>query len=92
MFRGRGGPNVQTEFTTIISYMTRNMRNDTENYLIPLRAGIYRYEPGVEGVFTWVNKADAEMSGYESPEEMIGTKVNDIYADTDDRRRPAFAG
>jgi PAS domain S-box-containing protein len=51
-----------------------------------LKEGVYRCEPGVEGVFTWVNQAGAEIFGYESPEEMIGTKVNDIYVDTDDRK------
>ncbi len=52
-----------------------------------IRAGIYQCEPGVEGEFTWVNKAAAVMFGYESPEEMIGTKVKDIYVDQDDRKR-----
>jgi PAS domain S-box-containing protein len=52
-----------------------------------LKVGIYQCEPGVEGAFTWVNKAGAEIFGYESPEEMIGTKVNEIYVDTDDRKR-----
>ena len=52
-----------------------------------LRAGIYQCEPGIEGKFTWVNKAAAVMFGYESPEEMIGTKVKDIYVDQDDRKR-----
>ena len=52
-----------------------------------LKEGIYQCEPGVEGVFTWVNQAGAEMFGYESPEEMIGTKVKDIYVDPDDRRK-----
>ncbi len=52
-----------------------------------LRAGIYQCEPGVEGKFTWVNKAAVEMFGYESPEDMIGTKVKDIYVDQDDRKR-----
>jgi PAS domain S-box-containing protein len=52
-----------------------------------LRAGIYQCEPGVEGEFTWVNKACAEMFGHASPEEMIGTKVRDIYVDQADRKR-----
>jgi PAS domain S-box-containing protein len=51
-----------------------------------LKEGVYRCEPGVEGVFTWANQACAEMFGYESPEEIVGTKVNDIYADADDRK------
>ena len=51
-----------------------------------LKEGVYRSEPGVEGVFTWVNQACAEMFGYESPKEMLWTKAKNIYADTDDRR------
>ena len=38
-------------------------------------------------MFTWVNQACAEMFGYESPEEMIGTKVKDIYIDPEDRKK-----
>ena len=52
-----------------------------------LKEGVYRCEPGVEGVFTWVNQSGAEIFGYESPEDMVGVKVNEIYVDTDDRRR-----
>ena len=52
-----------------------------------LRAGIYQCEPGVEGKFTWVNNAAAEIFGYSSPEEMVGTKVKDIYVDQGDRKR-----
>jgi PAS domain S-box-containing protein len=51
-----------------------------------LKEGVYQCEPGVEGVFTWVNQAGAEMFGYKSPEEMVGTKVKDIYVDPEDRR------
>ena len=52
-----------------------------------LKEGVYQCEPGVEGVFTWVNQACAEMFGYNSPEEMMGTKVKDIYVDPEDRWR-----
>ncbi len=52
-----------------------------------LKEGIYQSELHVDGVFTWVNQAFAEIFGYKSPEEMIGTKVKDIYVDTEDRRR-----
>ena len=37
--------------------------------------------------FTWVNQSCAEMFGYESPEEMEGTKVKDIYVDQADRKK-----
>ena len=52
-----------------------------------LKEGVYQCEPGVEGVFTWVNQAGAEMFGYKSPEGMIGTKVRNIYVDQGDRKR-----
>jgi PAS domain S-box-containing protein len=52
-----------------------------------LQAGIYQCEPGVDGTFTWVNQSCAEMFGYESPEEMEGTKVKDIYVDQADRKK-----
>ena len=52
-----------------------------------LKDGIYQCEPQVEGAFTWVNQACAEMFGYKSTQEMIGLKVKDIYVDPGDRRR-----
>ncbi|MCF6156904.1 MAG: PAS domain S-box protein [Candidatus Brocadia sp.] len=52
-----------------------------------LKEGVYQSEPGVEGVFTFINKAGAEILGYSSPEEVIGTKVKNIYGDPEDRRR-----
>ncbi len=65
----------------------RESEEHKRQLLDSLKEGIYQCEPGVEGTFTWVNKAGAEMFGYESPEEMIGTKVRDIYVDPDDRRK-----
>ncbi|MCR4290725.1 MAG: PAS domain S-box protein [Candidatus Scalindua sp.] len=52
-----------------------------------LKEGVYQCEPGAEGVFTWVNQACAEMFGYNSPKEMIGTKVEDIYLDPEEKWR-----
>ncbi len=52
-----------------------------------LKEGVYQSEPGVEGVFTFINKAGAEILGYSSPEEVVGTKVKNIYGDPEDRRR-----
>lgn len=51
-----------------------------------LKEGIYQCEPTEEGVFTWINQAGAEMLGYNSPEEVIGTKVKDVYVNPDDRK------
>jgi len=52
-----------------------------------LKEGVYQCEPGVDGKFTWVNQACAEMFGYKSPEGMIGTMVRNIYVDQGDRER-----
>ncbi|GAX61538.1 hypothetical protein SCALIN_C24_0037 [Candidatus Scalindua japonica] len=52
-----------------------------------LKEGVYQCEPGAEGVFTWVNHACAEMFGYNSPQEMSGTKVTDIYVNPGDSLR-----
>src|SRR3990172_9068455 len=52
-----------------------------------IKEGVYQSEPGVDGAFTFINKAGAELLGYSSPEEVIGTKVKDIYVDTEDRKR-----
>src|SRR3972149_6921951 len=52
-----------------------------------IKEGVYQSEPGVDGAFTFINKAGAELLGYSSPEEVIGTKVKDIYVDTEDRNR-----
>ena len=48
--------------------------------------GIYECEPGVDGVFTWINQAGAEILGYNSPEEVLGLKVETIYIDLKDRK------
>ncbi|MCP5004913.1 MAG: PAS domain-containing protein [Planctomycetes bacterium] len=52
-----------------------------------LKEGVYECEPGVDGTFTWINQAGAELLGYNSPEDMIGIKVDTIYVDLEDRKR-----
>jgi PAS domain S-box-containing protein len=52
-----------------------------------IKEGVYQSEPGVEGVFTFINKAGAEILGYASPEEVVGMKVKNIYVDPEDRAR-----
>jgi len=52
-----------------------------------LMEGIYECEPGVGGVFTWINQAGAEILGYNTPEEVLGKKVETIYVDLKDRDR-----
>ncbi|KAA0246449.1 MAG: MEKHLA domain-containing protein, partial [Candidatus Jettenia sp. AMX1] len=51
-----------------------------------LKEGIYQCEPTEDGVFTWINQAGAEILGYSSPEEVIGTRVKDVYVNPEDRK------
>jgi len=51
-----------------------------------LKEGIYQCEPTVDGVFTWINQAGAEILGYNSPKEVIGTRVKDVYVNPEDRK------
>ncbi len=52
-----------------------------------LMEGIYECEPGVDGVFTWINQAGAEILGYNSPEDVLGVRVETIYIDLEERKR-----
>ncbi|MDE1889105.1 MAG: PAS domain-containing protein, partial [Planctomycetota bacterium] len=52
-----------------------------------LKEGIYQCEPTEDGVFTWINQAGAEILGYNSSEEIIGTRVKDVYVNPDDRKK-----
>lgn len=84
---------LATSFNTMAQNLDKKTKETLESeqkyreLFDSLKAGIYQCEPGVDGVFTWVNKACAEMFGYESPGEMVGTKVRDIYVDQSDRKR-----
>ncbi len=51
-----------------------------------LKEGIYQCEPGEDGVFTWINQAGAEILGYRSPGEVVGTRVKDTYVNPSDRK------
>jgi PAS domain S-box-containing protein len=69
---------------------TREVKESEKRYrglFGSIKEGVYQSEPGVDGVFTFINKAGAEILGYSTPEEVIGTKVKDIYVDAEDRRR-----
>ncbi len=84
---------LATSFNTMantLDYKTREIEKSERDYrelFDSIKVGIYQCEPGVEGTFTWVNQACAEMFGYELPEDMVGTKVKDIYVDQGDRKR-----
>jgi PAS domain S-box-containing protein len=84
---------LATSFNTMVGALDKKSKEIEESertyreLFNALQAGIYQSEPGVEGKFTWVNQSCAEMFGYESPEEMEGTKVKDIYVDQADRKK-----
>lgn len=52
-----------------------------------VKEGVYQSEPTEDGVFISINQAGAEILGYQSPKEVIGTRVKDIYIDQEDRRK-----
>lgn len=57
------------------------------NLVNSIKEGVYQSEPEVDGVFTWINQAGAEIFGYQSPEDVIGLKVKDIYVNPDERKK-----
>src|SRR4030067_3681517 len=42
--------------------------------------GLYEYEPSYDGVIIHIDRAGAELLGYASPDDVIGKKVNELYA------------
>jgi PAS domain-containing protein len=42
--------------------------------------GWYEYEPSYDGVITHINSAGARLFGYTSPDDIIGKKLNELYA------------
>lgn len=50
-----------------------------------LQDGVYAINP--DGVLVYVNRAFAEMLGFERPEELVGRPVMEFYAAPDDRDR-----
>jgi PAS domain-containing protein len=42
--------------------------------------GWFEYEPSYDGVIIHINRAGAKIFGFTSPDDMIGKKVNELYA------------
>ncbi len=42
--------------------------------------GWYEYEPSYDGVITHINSAGAKLFGFTSSDDVIGKKVNELYA------------
>src|SRR3972149_8612996 len=43
-------------------------------------SGWYEYEPSYDGVITHINTAGARLFGFTSPDDVIGKKINELYA------------
>ena len=48
--------------------------------------GVYQCVPGIDGAYTYINQAGAEILGYSSPEEVVGTRIVDIYVNAEERQ------
>ena len=55
---------------------------DESKALLDVRdaTGWYEYEPSYDGVITHINTAGARLFGFISPDDVIGKKVNELYA------------
>lgn len=42
--------------------------------------GWYEYEPSYDGVIVHINTAGAKLFGFSSPDDVIGKKINELYA------------
>lgn len=42
--------------------------------------GWFEYEPSYDGVVTHINTSGAKLFGFTSPDDVIGKKVNELYA------------
>ncbi|GAB60918.1 MAG: PAS domain-containing protein [Candidatus Jettenia sp.] len=42
--------------------------------------GWYEYEPSYDGVIIHINSAGARLFGFASPDDVIGKKINELYA------------
>jgi PAS domain S-box-containing protein len=51
-----------------------------------LKEGVFQCEPGEMGMFTWINHAGMNMLGFNSSEEVLSTRVVDVYENPDERR------
>ncbi len=56
-----------------------------KSLLNSIHDGVYQCVPGIDGTYTYINQAGAEILGYSSPEEVVGTRVVDIYVNSLDR-------
>ena len=55
---------------------------DKSRALLDVRdaTGWYEYEPSYDGVITHINTAGARLFGFTSSDDIIGKKINELYA------------
>ncbi|MHC4454670.1 MAG: PAS domain S-box protein [Planctomycetota bacterium] len=56
-------------------------------WLNSIHDGVYQCVPGIDGAYTYINQAGAEILGYSSPEEVVGTRIVDIYINAEERQQ-----
>ncbi|MFO0795156.1 MAG: PAS domain-containing protein [Candidatus Brocadiaceae bacterium] len=57
-------------------------KDETKTLLVDVKdvKGWCEYEPSYDGVVIHINTAGARLFGYNSPDDMIGKKINELYA------------
>ncbi|MDV5165846.1 MAG: PAS domain-containing protein [Candidatus Scalindua sp.] len=57
-----------------------------KSLLNSIHDGVYQCIPGIDGTFTYINQSGAEILGYSSPDEVVGTRIVDIYVNAEERQ------
>ncbi len=57
-------------------------KDETKTLLVDVKdvKGWCEYEPSYDGVVIHINTAGARLFGYNSPDDVIGKKINELYA------------
>lgn len=60
----------------------KTTKDDVQTLLVDVHdvKGWYEYEPSYDGVIIHINTAGARLFGFNSPDDMIGKKINELYA------------
>jgi diguanylate cyclase (GGDEF)-like protein/PAS domain S-box-containing protein len=65
----------------------RNIVEKDRAYINNVKEAIFECSPHINGIFTWINKAGANILGYKSPQKIIGKRIKDLFADPQDLDR-----
>ncbi len=62
----------------------RNIVERDRTYIDTIKEGLFECTPSVDGIFTWINQAGAEVLGYSAPEKVIGQRIKDVFVNHED--------